>query len=993
MTPEFPDGADLPPDELSRRELGELLGAAGAALSLAGCIHSPTETILPYAHHPGPITPGLPLFYATSMVLDGYATGLLVRSREGRPIKIEGNPEHPASLGAAGVFEQASILELYDSRRMRGLRRRDQPAGWNDLRRRFGVREGAPERADRGAGLAFLLEPTSSPLRRRLLERIALRFPESSVYAHAPTAGYGSRVAARAALGAALVPQHDFRDALRVLAVGSDFTASGPFHLRHARHFASTRRVSTPRDTMSRLYAVESVPTPTGSLADERLRARPSELALVLAAVAHELGAGSEALEAAADRLSPRQRELAAVAARDLDRHRGRGVVIAGEALDPAAHALAAWLNQRLDNVGSTVWYTEPALHLEGSPAQDLARLAREIDAGAVDTLVIAGGNPVYTAPSDVPFGELLERVEETICLAPYENETSTRCRWAIAAAHYLESWGDARAYDGTVSLVQPLIAPLCGGRTADELLAVFAGEESHDAHAMLRDLWLGGGDDGAGTRGERGGDRFWERALQAGLIEGTTLTRSAPVASLDAAVRLLEERLREREPPGLEIALRSDPTVHDGSFAGNRWLQELPDPVTKLTWGNAVLLSPRTASELAVGNGSMVEVETAGRAVRGPVFVLPGHADGALTLHLGHGRVAPFEPAAAFGFDAYALRPTAAPWVVPGATLRALAAGEMSARERRHHALASTQQHWRLEGRDLVLRQTLEELRARPDLAAAHRGPLPSFYGWEPDPSAAAHARDQWAMTIDLSVCTGCNACVIACQAENNIQVVGKEGVRKGREMHWIRIDRYLTGPPEEPVAVHQPMLCQHCERAPCEYVCPVFATTHSADGLNEMTYNRCVGTRFCSNNCPYKVRRFNWFDYSHGHDDTAALVWNPEVTVRERGVMEKCTYCVQRIRGAQIQARLEGDRPIADGEVVPACAQACPSRAIVFGSLTDPASEVSRSRQNPRLYSVLHELGTEPRTRYLVRLTHPHPELARPDARRPADAESTPR
>ncbi len=999
-TPEFPAGADLPPGALSRRRFLELVGGSMALAGASGCVPRPPDEIVPYAHRPPEVTPGVPAAYATATVLDGYATGLLVQTREGRPIKVEGNPDHPASLGAAGVFEQAALLGLYDPSRLRDARREDGPASWGDLERFFADGPGGARR-DGGAGLALLLEPTSSPLRADLLAAVRRRWPRAGVWFHAPGEPRAELAAAAELFGAPRLAEPDLGRAAVVVALGSDLLAAGPFHLRHARRFALRRRIFRPEDPMSRFYAAEPMPTPTGSLADHRLRARPSELPrLALALYAAVGGAGAPRVA-----LEEPQRAWVAAAARDLAAHRGRGVVVAGAAAPAGAHLGAALVNAALGNAGRTVGYREPPVLEAGRRSHRLEELARRMAAGRVDTLVILEGNPAYSAPADVPFAELLGRVPATVYLGLHENETARRCRWVVPALHTFESWGDARAFDGTATFVQPLVRPLFGGHTVDEALALLAGLAVRDGRELLRESWrrrrgFGGGGAGsaapaaAGDVEVHGGVRvdrstgapesgpfadFWRAALRRGFLPDTA-TPAAAASPRAAGAALARIAAETRDDDSLELSFRTDPGVHDGRFASNPWLLELPRPVTKLSWGNAALMSPRTAGELGVETEDLVDLVVGERRVRAPVFTVPGHADRTITVSLGFGRTAGAGPGTGVGFDAYRVRPAAHLGNVSGVAVervrvapegpwRIFGAADRPARQR----LADTQHHWSVEGRPIVLEATLEDYRRHRDFAAEQQGEPATLYDGPP-----LDAAEQWAMTIDLSLCTGCSACVVACQAENNLPTVGKQGVLDGREMYWLRIDRYLKGSGDDPEIVHQPMLCQHCERAPCEYVCPVNATVHSADGLNEMIYNRCVGTRFCSNNCPYKVRRFNWLDYNAPRGPLASMVLNPDVTVRERGVMEKCTYCVQRIRRAGIAAQVE-DRPLADGDVVTACQQACPTEAIVFGSLTDPASRVARSRRSPRAYQLLHELGTRPRTRYLARIANPEPGLHR--------------
>lgn len=948
---EFPPGVDERPDLMVRRTFLQLMGAGAALAGLTGCTGDAPEKIVPYARRPPEVTPGIASFYATSMILDGYATGLLVESHEGRPTKVEGNPDHPASLGAAGVHEQAWVLGLYDPCRARTLRRGKEPRSW------AGFRGSVGPGGDTRPGLHFLLEPTGSPLVGSLIEKIRDARPDAAFHFHAPLASGSAWAATREVFGRPLSPQLHLEPATTILALDSDLLSSGPFHLRHARHFGAGRRPGT--GAMSRFYVVEPRPTPTGAAADHRLVRRASEVERVAGALLAEVVLVCGRREGVPHALATQLERLRASAvdapfvracARDLALHAGSGLVVAGERQPAAVHAFAALLNVVLGNVSRTVSHTEPAILEAGRSGPGLEGLITALDAKAVDTLVIVGGNPAYTAPVDFELPTRLGRIRRSVYLGLYENETARACEWFVPEAHGLESWGDGRAYDGTVSLVQPLMTPLHGGKTAAELLGAFLPGAEKAALELLREVH--GGDEAA-----------WQGALEKGVASGP----ASPVEvkpSWESARSLLERAASAGAAAGgIEVVFEPDPAVHDGQFTNNPWLLELPDPITKLTWDKAALLSPATAAVLGVATEETLELRRGERSLRIPVFVLPGHADNAVTLPLGYGRQGSEAIARGVGVDAYSVRTSEAPCFAGGFSA-AKAPGASP------HRLATTQAHGSLEGRPILRHATLAEFQKSPTFAE-EAVPRPSLYELKKSEG------NQWGMTIDLNLCTGCNACVVACQAENNTPVVGKQGVLDGREMHWMRIDRYFRGPPAAPGVAFQPMLCQHCEHAPCEYVCPVNATTHSPDGLNEQTYNRCVGTRFCSNNCPYKVRRFNWFNYQADTTPLRRLAMNPDVTVRERGVMEKCTFCVQRIRGAEIRAKSEG-RPVRDGEVRTACQGACPAQAIVFGSIADPTSLVSKSWSDPRRYEVLGEQGTRPRVQYLARVTNPNPELA---------------
>ena len=970
---EFPAGADELAGGMTRRSFVRLLGASMALAGIGGCFERPRERILPYVSDPPEATPGVARHYATAMTLGGYTTGLLVESHVGRPTKVEGNPDHPASLGAAGVYEQASLLQLYDPARARAPRLGRRAVGWSDIAALLSPPRLAPVVGARGAGLRLLLEPCAAPMLTEMLGRVRERYPEAQIHFYSPLASRESERASSTAFGRALLPQHDFRSADVVLSLDADFLASGPFSLRYARDFADRRRIATPADEMNRLYVIEPGLSVTGGFADHRLRVRAAEVERLAGAVlagvvairgGRDLPAGLASTAAAIVTWGPTARHAAWIGAlaRDLAAHAGRAVVIAGERQPPRVHLIAHLLNAALGHAGGTVRYIDSPLLEAGAPSHELGPLVTAMRGGAVRALIVLGGNPVYTAPANLDFPAALRRVPTTLYHGLYGNETGRACHAFVPSLHYLESWADGRAYDGTASLVQPLIAPLYGGRTEAELLAALLGEPGAGAHDLLRELW----------RGRMGGPDFdgsWDEALQRGVIAGSAAPTATPNWRWDA----IRTELAGTPAPtgdGYELVLDQDPSVYDGRFANNVWLQELPDPRTKLTWGNAALLSPATAARMGVATGDVVELAWHGRSVRVPAYLLPGHGDDSVSLSLGYGRGPGDEVVAAgVGASGYRLLTSDMPRFGGGLVISAVhEPGGAPLRER----MASTQAHWRLEGRPIALRATLDDYRRNPGFTEPERGRMLSLY--EPDYGEG----DQWAMVIDLGTCTGCSACVVACQAENNIPVVGKEGVLDGREMHWLRIDRYFEGSVEDPAVLMQPMLCQHCEKAPCEYVCPVGATLHSPDGLNEMVYNRCVGTRFCSNNCPYKVRRFNWFDYNAEVAETERMAKNPDVTVRGRGVMEKCTFCVQRIREAQITAGINGS---ATGEVRTACQQACPTRAITFGSLNDAGSELARRRAESRRYAALHELGTAPRVQYLAAITNPNPELPHGD------------
>jgi MoCo/4Fe-4S cofactor protein with predicted Tat translocation signal len=942
---EFPEGATEWTDPTGRREFLKLMGASLALAGLTACTSQPSDRIVPYARAPEEVIPGKPLFFATAVTLGGVATGLLVESHMGRPTKVEGNPLHPGSLGATDVFAQASILGLYDPDRSKVVMQAGSISTWNGFVAALS-RQLESARQPRGGGLRILTETVTSPTLARQLAAVLAKFPAARWHQYEPVTRDAVRAGARLAFGEPLHAVYRLEQADVILSLGSDFLTRGPGSVRYARDFAARRRAETLPAGMNRLYAVEATPSLTGMAADHRLVLSGAAIEGFARALAAALGVEGVAGVAPAGL----ERAWISAVAADLAAHRGRALVVAGDEQPPAVHWLAHALNRALGSLGQTLVYTDP---LEAAPVDQggsLQALIADMQAGAVETLLILGGNPVYTAPADLPVAEALKKVPFCVHLAPYEDETSRLCHWHLPEAHYLESWSDARAYDGTVSIQQPLIAPLYGGRSAHELLSALLGE-SLSAYDSVRDTW---------KLQVKGGDfePFWRRALHDGLIPGTALPPRTP------AWKGTPPPAAPAAGAGLELAVRPDPTVWDGRFANNGWLQECPKPLTKLTWDNAALLSPALAERLHIANEELLELRLAGRTLRAPAWILPGQAENTLTLHLGYGRTRAGRAGTGAGVDASRLRHAAAPWGGGG-----LEIAKVGGRTR----LASTQQHHSMQGRNLVRTGSLAEYRKNP--AFAREGGHGSGHDLSLYP-AHPYEGNAWGMAIDLGACTGCTACVMACQSENNSPVVGKAEVLSGREMHWIRVDRYYTGAPEAPVAVHQPLLCMQCENAPCEPVCPVGATIHSSEGLNDMVYNRCVGTRYCSNNCPYKVRHFNFLQYADDQTPALKLLRNPNVTVRSRGVMEKCTYCVQRINAARIQAKTE-DREIRDGEVVTACQAACPAQAIVFGNLNDPRSRVAKLKAHPLTYGLLEELNTRPRTTYLARLRNPNPAL----------------
>ena len=945
---EFPREAAALDSGVDRRDFLRLMGASLAMGGLAACA-APHEKIIPYVEAPENVIPGKPLFYATAMEQGGTVIGLLVESHMGRPTKIEGNPEHPSSLGSTDHFAQASILNLWDPDRSQTVRYVGETSTWGAFIAALQATV-KPLAARGGAGLRILTETTTSPTFKRQMQKLLQTYPAAVWHTWEPVSASGAREGARAALGQPLNTVYRFDQADLIVSLDADFLSCGPGAVRYARDFADRRRVRKAKVDMNRLYVVESMPTPTGTMADHRLAIPSGEVEELARAIAASLGLGGAA--------SGRHAEWAASVARDLQAHAGRSVVVAGEAQPAAVHAIAHAINASLGNVGTTVVYTEP---IEANPVnqtESMRQLAGDMASGRVEALVILGGNPVFTAPADLAFAKAMEKVPFRVHLGSYYDDTAALSHWHVPMSHYLETWGDVRGHDGTASIVQPLILPLYNGHSALEVVAAM-NDEVRGPHELVRETWSG---TAAGAF-----DTFWNRALHDGVIPNTALPATGGGGGAIPAPQ-------PRQSTGdIEVVLRPDPMLYDGRYANNGWLQELPKPVTKLTWDNAAHVSPATAAARGLANGDVIEIESGGAKAAAPVWIVPGHADNAITLYYGYGSIRSGRVARGTGFNVQTLRTFRSGDVLRG-TIRKTGDSVRLATVQMHHTLSSDFEEGGGKARDIIRTGTIAQYLQNPTLND-HPHPFkgPSIY---PEWEYPTHA---WGMVIDTNVCTGCGVCTIACQSENNITVVGKEQVLVGREMHWIRTDHYYHGDPSDPnVAMYNmPVPCMQCENAPCEPVCPVEATTHSDEGLNDMTYNRCVGTRYCANNCPYKVRRFNFLAWTDFETESYKSMRNPNVTVRSRGVMEKCTYCVQRISEARIEAE-KGSRRIRDGEVVPACAQACPTRAITFGDINDPAAEVTKLKQEPHNYGLLVELNTQPRTTYLGALKNPNPELA---------------
>ncbi|MBS0421382.1 MAG: 4Fe-4S dicluster domain-containing protein [Proteobacteria bacterium] len=931
MSPVTPDEGFSP----ERRRLLQLL-AASAAMATGACSGPPPEPIVPFVRAPEEEIPGKPLFYATSVLLGGYAMGVLVETNGGRPTKVEGNPLHPASLGATDMFSQAAVLQLWDPARSQVPLHNGAVATWPEFLNSMQGRLAELDRSQ-GAGLHVLTRTVSSPTLQWQMDTLREIYPGASWHQYEPLHRDNELRGSELAFGRPLQTRY-YLDRVRVLlSLDDDVLSCSPSSVRYARDLMRSR--NPERGSMSRLYALECTPGLLGTKADHRLALAPADIRKFILHLAQALGVAGVTAGA-----SPAPAFEAALL-QDFTANPGDSVILPGMRLAPELQALVHALNHRLQGHGRTFDHIEPIAYRPTSNLESIRELTRAMKQGRVETLVILDGNPGYDAPADLEFAAHLSRVPESIHLASYLDETSIHCTWHLPRAHEFEQWSDGRAYDGTANIIQPVIAPLYGGHSAHEVLNVLLRRPATTDYETVREHWRRSFDPA------RAEDQ-WRTALREGVVAGTAAPAVTPPTPKVPPLS---------NPPGASqwaAAFVPDQSLLDGQFANNSWLQEIPRSLSKLTWDNAAYLSPRTAAALKVATGDEIEIHRDGRTIRAGAWVLPGQADNCLTLPLGYGRTHAGPVGSGVGFDAYPLRTFDSPWY----------ADIQVRRTGRNWLLVTTQTHSRMEGRHIVRSANLDEFTRNPAFATAQEQDRIPDHTLYPDYPYGSY---QWGMAIDLNACIGCNACTIACQAENNIPVVGKEEVQRGREMHWIRVDRYYDEQPGHLETLFQPVPCMHCERAPCELVCPVEAAIHDSQGLNLQVYNRCVGTRFCSNNCPYKVRRFNFLQYSKQFGEAFKALHNPDVTVRQRGVMEKCTYCVQRIQRGRIESEKLG-QPLQDGQVVTACQAACPTQAIIFGNINDPKSMVHEAKARPRNYTLLAELNTRPRTTYLARITN---------------------
>jgi molybdopterin-containing oxidoreductase family iron-sulfur binding subunit len=964
---EFPGSAQEWVDPVSRRGFMKLMGASMALAGLAGCTKQPDEPIYPYVKQPEDLVLGKPNYFATAHAFVTGAVPLLVKSDEFRPIKIDGNPEHAYNLGSSDPFTQGTLLDLYDPDRSQHVTYRGENREWAEFAQALRLKVAGSKD---GTGIYFLSTTITSPTLARQWKAVETAWPKAKLVQYDPAiAGTGAE--------RGLNVQYALGDADVIVSLDADFLSGASFPGFHklVREYAERRKLAGK--DLNRLYAIESMPTTTGLKAEHRLGLRASEIPAFAAELAKAVGVAG--VEAPAYAWTGEQQKFLAALAKDLKTHAGKSVVIPGLYQDTAVEALALAINNALGNVGKTIFVTAETVNpLPSDQIADLKGLVADLNAGKVDWLVILNANPIYSAPADLGFAAAFDKAQTVAHLGSHLDETGQIAHWHIPAAHFLESWSDARAYDGTVSIVQPLIDPLYGGRTAHDVLQALLNEPMLSAYEAVRETWKP-----VIEKGVKGGDfeTGWRKVLHAGWIEDTAFAKTGAVK---AGIPKVPAPLSK---DALEIIFRPDPNVYDGRWSNVGWLQELPKPVTNLSWDNAAIVSGTTLTKLGLEEDDIVELSVGGGKVKAPVIVAPGHPDNSVTVYLGYGREFAGRVGSGAGFNAYLIRNTWAPFHASGSLRKVegkwgIAVTKSHYQDHRSKLFGgqgngnnSLEADEALGDRGIIRYATLEEFKANPNFANEGDGREKTEMGTSMFPNWT-YPDNAWGMSIDMNSCTGCNACIVSCYAENNISVVGKQQVRIGRNMQWLRIDTYFEGDLSAPRAHFQPMACQHCENAPCEQVCPVGATVHTPEGLNTMVYNRCVGTRYCSNNCPYKVRRFNFLLYADYETESTKLMRNPDVSVRSRGVMEKCSYCVQRISAAKIEADKE-NRPVRDGEIVTACQQACPASAITFGNINDKTSRVAKLRGIERSYQVLADQNTRPRTTYVAAVLNPNTEL----------------
>jgi molybdopterin-containing oxidoreductase family iron-sulfur binding subunit len=967
---EFPKGASEWLDSFSRRGFLQTMGASLALAGLTGCTRMPITEIVPYVKQPENVIPGKPKYYATAFTLGGYASPVLVESHMFRPTKIEGNPEHPASLGGTDIYAQASILDLYDPDRAQNITYMGDVRSWSAF---MDAVKGpmSVQQSMAGSGVRILTQGVSSPTLAAQIKDYLAAHPQAKWHVWEPINRDNVYEGAKMAFGEVVETRYDLSKADVIVSLDADFLYAGfPGSTRYIRDFAARRN---PDGNMNRLYVIESTPSATGMKADHRWPVRAGGIERLVESLTR---GGHPLRELGHENAGLPEDEFKFMAAieKELATPRGTSLFMVGDHQPARLHALAHSMNQAQGNVGKTVFYSDPVDANPVNRGESLKALVDDIRSGKVDLLLILGGNPAYDAPAELEFASALKSnaVNLKVYLGSHRNETAELCQWHVPEAHYLESWSDARAYDGTVSIIQPLIEPLYGGKSAHELITILAGQPGLTGHDLVQQYW---------QKQHNGADfdAFWRKSLHDGWVANTAF----PAKNVAVKTTSLPAD-QSKSDNAIELNFRRDPSIYDGRFANNGWLQELPKPLTKLTWDNPVMIGPAMAERMKLNFKDVVELEFNGKKVKGPIWIQAGHPDNSVTVFLGYGRAKAGRIGTGTGFDVYPMRSSQNPWFGTGVKLTPT---------RETYNLASTQGYQTMETPDgserpLVQERSLEEYKKEPNFAKEGEPPK-ELTLYKPEEFPYEKETYAWGMAIDLNKCVGCNNCIVACQSENNIAVVGQEQTLKGRHMHWLRVDAYYNGPRDNPKGFFQPVPCMQCENAPCELVCPVQATLHSSEGLNDMVYNRCVGTRYCSNNCPYKVRRFNFLLFQDWETPQFKLMRNPDVTIRSRGVMEKCTYCVQRINERRIDVETASVREGKDirigDELQTACQQSCPADAIVFGNLNDPNSLVNKWKAQPRNYSLMGELNTRPRTTYLAEVRNPNPDLEAESKREP--------
>jgi MoCo/4Fe-4S cofactor protein with predicted Tat translocation signal len=974
---EFPSSAQEWVDPVSRRGFMKLMGASMALAGLAGCTKQPDEPIYTYVKAPEDLILGKPMYFATAHPFVTGAVPLLVKSDQFRPIKVDGNPEHPYNHGSSDPFSQGTLLELYDPDRSQHVTYRGETSNWADFVEALQQKAAASKD---GTGLYFLSATITSPTLARQWKAVQAAYPKATLVQYDPAI-------AGTALESGATSQYDLSKADVIVSLDADFLSGAAYPGFHKLVGDYAARRKNPAAGMNRLYAIESTPTTTGLKAEHRLGLRASEIPAFAAELAKAVGGSPIPVETTAYSWSPEQQAFLAALVKDLKANAGKSAVIPGLYQDESVAALASAINTSLGNIGKTVTSSsDPSIPMPSDQIAGIKSLVADLNAGKVDWLVILNANPIYSAPADLDFADAFNKAKIVAHLGAHVDETGLIAHWHIPAAHYLESWSDTRAYDGTVSIVQPLIDPLYGGKSSHDVFQTLLNDPDVSAYSAVRETSK------ASIKGDF--ETGWRKVLHQGWIDDSAYGPHVPVpGKMIASYKVPAPSSKD----ALEIIFRPDTNVYDGRWSNVGWLQELPKPVTNLSWDNAAFVSGATLTKLGLEEDNIIELTVNGHTVKAPVIVVPGHPDNSVTVPLGYGRQAAGRVGSAAGFNAYLIRTSDAPFYTTG-TLKKLdgtwglaitkshfqdhRAERFSGRGTGNNSLEADEAIYE---RGIIRYATLDQFKADPGFANEGEGHPTTNRDTTLFPNWPYNEANAWGMSIDMNSCTGCNACIVSCYAENNIAVVGKQQVRIGRNMQWLRIDTYFEGDLSTPRAHFQPMACQHCENAPCEQVCPVGATVHTPEGLNTMVYNRCVGTRYCSNNCPYKVRRFNFLLFSDFETESLKLSRNPDVSVRSRGVMEKCSYCVQRISAAKIEADKD-NRLIADGEIVTACQQACPATAITFGNINDKTSRVAKLHADPRTYQVLADQNTRPRTRYVAAVLNLNQELEQGPVEHPA-------